>query len=42
VAIDRIESIQAQDNGDYVVTMQSGAKLASSRGYADRIRGLLR
>ncbi|HEV8216101.1 MAG TPA: LytTR family DNA-binding domain-containing protein [Gemmatimonadaceae bacterium] len=42
VAIDRIESIQAQDNGDYVVTMQGGAKLASSRGYADRIRGLLR
>jgi two-component system LytT family response regulator len=42
VAIDRIESIQAQDNGDYVVTTQSGAKLASSRGYADRIRGLLR
>ena len=42
VAIDRIESIQAQDNGDYVVTTQSGAKLASSRGYADRIRCLLR
>ena len=42
VAIDRIESIQAQDNGDYVVTMRGGAKLASSRGYADRIRGLLR
>jgi len=42
VAIDRIESIQAQDNGDYVVTMRGGAKLASSRGYGDRIRGLLR
>ena len=42
VAIDRIDSIQAQDNGDYLVTMQSGAKLATSRGYADRIRGLLR
>src|SRR4029079_15903808 len=42
LAIDRIHSDQAQDNGDYVVTMQSGAKLASSRGYADRIRGLLR
>ena len=41
VAIDRIESIQAQDNGDYVVTMRGGTKLASSRGYADRIRGLL-
>ena len=42
VAIDRIDSIQAQDNGDYLVTMQSGARLATSRGYADRIRGLLR
>lgn len=42
VAIDRIESIQAQDNGDYVVTMRGGTTLASSRGYADRIRGLLR
>lgn len=42
VAIDRIDSIQAQENGDYLVTMRGGAKLASSRGYADRIRGLLR
>jgi len=42
VAIDRIGSIQAQDSGDYLVTMQSGARLATSRGYADRIRGLLR
>ena len=42
VAIDRIASIQAQENGDYLVTMVSGAKLTSSRGYADRIRGLLR
>ena len=42
VAIDRIESIQAQENGDYLVTMAGGAKLSSSRGYADRIRGLLR
>jgi len=42
VAIDRIGSIQAQDNGDYLITMVGGAKLTSSRGYADRIRGLLR
>jgi two-component system LytT family response regulator len=42
VAIDRIASIQAQDSGDYLVTMAGGAKLTSSRGYADRIRGLLR
>jgi len=42
VAIDRIASIQSQDNGDYLITMGGGAKLTSSRGYADRIRGLLR
>jgi two-component system LytT family response regulator len=42
VAIDRIESIQVHENGDYLVTMAGGAKLTSSRGYADRIRGLLR
>lgn len=42
VAIDRIESIQAQETGDYLVTMMGGTKLSSSRGYADRIRGLLR
>ncbi len=42
VSIDRIESIQAQENGEYVVTMAGGAKLTSSRGYADRVRGLLR
>ncbi len=42
VAIDRIASIQVQDNGDSLVPMAGGAKLTSSRGYADRIRGLLR
>jgi hypothetical protein len=33
--------IRTQETGDYVVTMRGGTQLASSRGYADRIRGLL-
>lgn len=42
VAIDRIRSIEARDQGEYLVTMASGAKLVSSRGYSDRVRRLLR
>jgi two-component system LytT family response regulator len=42
VAIDRIRSIEAREHGEYVVTMASGVRLASSRGYSDRVRGLLR
>jgi len=42
VAVDRIQSIEARDAGEYLVTMQGGAKLVSSRGYSERIRKLLR
>ncbi|HET9424279.1 MAG TPA: LytTR family DNA-binding domain-containing protein, partial [Gemmatimonadaceae bacterium] len=42
VAIDRIRSIEAREHGEYVITMSSGAKLESSRGYSDRVRSLLR
>jgi two-component system, LytTR family, response regulator len=42
VAIDRIRSIEARDHGDYLVTMASGARLETSRGYSDRVRALLR
>jgi two-component system LytT family response regulator len=42
VAIDRIKSIEAREHGDYTVTMASGARLESSRGYSDRIRALIR
>jgi two-component system LytT family response regulator len=42
VAVDRIQSIEAREQGEYLVTMQSGAKLVSSRGYSDRVRHLLR
>jgi two-component system LytT family response regulator len=42
VAVDRIQSIEARESGEFVVTMQGGAKLVSSRGYAERVRKLLR
>jgi two-component system, LytTR family, response regulator len=42
VAIDRIRSIEARDQGEYLVTMQTGAKLVSSRSYSERVRALLR
>lgn len=42
VAIDRIQSIEAREHGEYVVTMTSGGRLVSSRGYSDRVRALLR
>jgi two-component system LytT family response regulator len=42
VAVDRIQSIEPREQGEYLVTMQSGAKLVSSRGYSDRVRRLLR
>jgi two-component system, LytTR family, response regulator len=42
VAIDRIRSIESREHGDFVITMANGAKLESSRGYSDRVRGLLR
>jgi two-component system LytT family response regulator len=42
VAVDRIHSIEARESGEYLVTMQSGAKLVSSRGYRERVRRLLR
>ena len=42
VAIDRIRSIEAGEHGDYVLTMLSGARIETSRGYSDRVRALLR
>lgn len=41
VALDRIRSIEAKEHGDYVITMASGARIESSRGYSERVRGLL-
>ena len=42
VAIDRIQSIEAREAGEYLVTLRGGAKVVSSRGYSDRVRALLR
>jgi two-component system LytT family response regulator len=42
VAVDRIQSIEARDGGEYTITMPGGAHLISSRSYSDRVRDLLR
>jgi two-component system, LytTR family, response regulator len=42
VAVDRIQSIETREHGEYLVTMQGGARFVSSRGYSERIRRLLR
>lgn len=42
VSIDRIRSIEAREQGEYLVTMATGARLVSSRGYSERVRQLLR
>jgi len=42
VAIDRIARIRPREAGGYVIELRTGARLMSSRGYAGRIRELLR
>jgi two-component system LytT family response regulator len=42
VAIDRVQSVRRHDSGVHIVQLRTGAKLRSSRQYADRVRGLLR
>jgi two-component system LytT family response regulator len=42
VAIDRIASIQTLDIGGYLVTLNDGTQLRTSRAFAPRIRALLR
>jgi two-component system LytT family response regulator len=42
VAVERIQSIESREHGEYLVTMQSGTTFVSSRGYSDRVRALLR
>jgi len=42
VAIDRITSIQTSEAGGYLVTLNDGTRLRSSRAYAPRVRSLLR
>lgn len=42
VSIDRIRSIEAREQGEYLVTMANAARLVSSRSYSERVRQLLR
>jgi two-component system LytT family response regulator len=42
VAIDRVRSIEPREHGEYLVTMQTGARLVSSRTYTDRLRAIIR
>ncbi len=42
VSVNHIASVAANGNGEYVVTLEGGRRLTSSRGYSDRLRRLLR
>ena len=42
VAVERIQSIEWREHGEYLVTMNSGTRFVSSRGYSERVRALLR
>ena len=37
----RIRELRPQGGGDFVVVLHSGFELPASRGYADRLRGLI-
>jgi two-component system LytT family response regulator len=42
VNVDRIAHVEPHFHGEYVLTLQDGTRLTSSRSYSDRIRVLLR
>lgn len=42
VAIDRVQSVRRHESGVHLVQLRTGAKLRSSRQYAERVRRLLR
>lgn len=42
VAIDRIATIEARENGDYSITMASGARIETGRAFSENVRRLLR
>lgn len=42
VAVDKVRTIETAEHGEYLITMQDGARLRSSRAYAGRVRSLLR
>ena len=41
INLDRLRKLQPYFHGEYVVTLQDGTTLTSSRGYSDRLRALL-
>jgi two-component system, LytTR family, response regulator len=41
VNVARIRELRPQGGGEFVVVLQSGLELRASRGYADRVRGLI-
>jgi two-component system LytT family response regulator len=42
VAVDRIDSIQTREYGEYKIKLKDGTTLVSSRAYGDRVRKLIR
>ncbi|HEY4139393.1 MAG TPA: LytTR family DNA-binding domain-containing protein, partial [Casimicrobiaceae bacterium] len=42
VALDRVESVQAREYGEYKIKLRDGTTLVSSRAYGDRVRRLIR
>ena len=42
VRIDAIQSIEPRDEGEYFVTLRSGARITTSRTYNEQVRSLLR
>ncbi len=41
INVDRLQKLQPYFHGEYVVTLQDGTQLMSSRGHSDRLRALL-
>lgn len=41
INLDRLRKLQPYFHGEYVVTLQDGTTISSSRGYSDRLRALL-
>ena len=42
VALERIQSIKAREQGEYMVHLTGDARIVSSRGYSVRVRSMLR
>jgi two-component system LytT family response regulator len=41
INVDRLRKLQPYFHGEYVITLQDGTTLTSSRTYSDRLRALL-